>query len=171
MFMLKVGHFTLDNASSNGTTMERLESKLGDRDISFDAVDRQIMCFGHVVELCSGRVVKAASDGGDDGDVSSSSDNSTTSSNPIAQARAVVRAIRGSGLRRDAFDEIIVNGNAKGWFKQGRPLKIVQLGRLQLLRDVRTRWDSVFHMLSRLREMRPVWLYFLLNVIPAKSSF
>jgi hypothetical protein len=61
-----------------------------------------------------------------------------------------------------------VNGNVKGWFKQGWPLKIVQLKQLQLLRDMRTRWDSVFHMLNRLREMCLVWLYFLLNVIPAK---
>jgi hypothetical protein len=67
------------------------DDPMGDHDIAFNAGECQVMCFGHVVELCSRRVVKAASDGGDDGDDSTSSfDNSTTSSNLIAQAHAVV---------------------------------------------------------------------------------
>jgi hypothetical protein len=162
MFLLKIGNFTLDNASNNTTMMSCLETSLAIRDISFDAVDRKIMCFGHVVDLSSGRVVSAVTGGVedflrvDDGNSSSSSDLGTVSPNAIEQARAVVRAIRGSGLRRDAFLEVIVNGNAKGWFKQGRPSKTFKLKQLQLLRDVRTRWDSVYKMLNRLREMRAV---------------
>ncbi len=35
------------------------------------------------------------------------------------------------------------------------------LKELQLLRDVRTRWDSIFLMLNRLREMRPVCCHHL----------
>ncbi|KAI0263897.1 hypothetical protein BGY98DRAFT_905734, partial [Russula aff. rugulosa BPL654] len=37
----------------------------------------------------------------------------------------------------------------------------VQLKHLQLLRDVPTRWDSVYHMLHRLRIMRPAVDHFL----------
>jgi len=158
-FLLEVGHFTLDNASNNGTMMEELKTMLTERDIVFDAEDRKIMCFAHVVDLCSGRVIRAASDGVEPENDSSSSDGDTAASNPIALARAVVRVIRGSGSRRDAFDEVIVCSNAKGWFKQGKPSRIIQVKPLQLLRDVRTRWDSVHHMLKRLREMRLVWLY------------
>ena len=44
-----------------------------------------------------------------------------------------------------------------GWFKNGQQL--VQVKQLQLLHDVRTWWDSVFHMLHRLREMCLVCLY------------
>jgi hypothetical protein len=61
-------------------------------------------------------------------------------------------------MRRDAFDDLITNGNAKGWFRQGQPPRVVQVPHLQLLRDVQTRWDSVYHMLKRLRIMRPVSL-------------
>ena len=73
--------------------MEELEKKFADRDYPFKALDRYVMCFGHVVELCSKRVVSA--DGADGGDPSSSDDGShatTTQSAPttIAQARAVV---------------------------------------------------------------------------------
>ena len=138
--------------------MEELKTMLTKRDIAFDAEDRKIMCFAHVVDLCSGRVIRAASDGVEPGNDGSSSDSDAAVSNPIALARAVVRVIRGSGSCQDAFDEVIVHGNAKGWFKQGKPSRIVQVKPLQLLRDVRTRWDSVHHMLKRLREMRPVCL-------------
>jgi len=128
------------------------------RDITFDVEDRRIMCFAHVVDLCSGCVIRVASNGVEPGNDSSSSDSDTAVSNPIALARMVVRVIRGSGSRQDTFDDIIVRSNAKGWFKQGKPSQIVQVKPLQLLRDVRTRWDSVHHMLKRLHEMRPVCL-------------
>jgi len=61
-----------------------------------------------------------------------------------------------SDKRREAFDEVVRDGNRKGWFKAGQPPKAVLLKELQLLRDVRTQWDSVYLMLNRLREMRPV---------------
>jgi hypothetical protein len=155
-FSIEAGWFTLDNASNNTTMMQCIELEMTEeRDLEFDAEDRQIMCFGHIVELSSGRVVGAASGNVDDRDDESSSDSDDTS-NPIAKARAAVRAIRGSGLRRCAFDDVVRDGNANRWFKQGQPPKIVQLKQLQLLRDVRTRWDSVYQMLKRLREMRPV---------------
>jgi hypothetical protein len=73
---------------------------------------------------------------------------------PIALGCAVVRAIRASGSRREAFDDVIKDGNAKKWFKDGK--KILKVESLQLLRDVCTRWDSVYYMLNRLCELRPV---------------
>src|SRR5713226_4581775 len=159
---LKVGHFTLDNARNNGTMMRFLETMMGDRDIAFDAVDRKIMCFAHIVDLSSRQVTRTAGNAvDDDGDDSPQSDDETTVSGSIARGRDVVRVIRGSGTRRDAFNEVITNGNDKGWFKTGQPLAVVKIKALQLLRDVRTRWDSTYLMLNRLREMRPVWLYFV----------
>jgi hypothetical protein len=144
LIVLKIGHFTLDNASNNETMLEELERLLHDRDFEFDAVDRRIRCFAHIVDLCSGRVIKAISE----------DDEST--GNPIGLARGAVRSIRGSGLRRDAFDETVKNGNDKGWFKTGDPPKTVQLKPLQLLRDMSVRWDSVYFMVNRLGVMRPV---------------
>lgn len=48
--------------------MEALQRKLEERDIAFDAVDRRIMCYAHIINLSSGRVIHAA----DDKDVSES---------------------------------------------------------------------------------------------------
>ena len=152
--------------------MESFEIEMTARDIDFNAVDRSIICFGHTVELCSKRIINVAcgavdgegNDGDDarddEGDDASSDDDASnalsSSIKPVPKARAVVRVIRASGLRRDAFDEVISNGNEKGWFKQGQPPKVVTVPHLQLLRDVRTRWDSVYVMLRRLRMLRPV---------------
>jgi hypothetical protein len=139
----KVGHFTLDNASNNGTMMEELQRLLNARDVShFDAKNSRIMCFAHVVDLCSRRVVSGLSN---------------LTRDPIAIGRSAVNAIRASCTRRDAFKDIVASGNEKGWWgKQGEPPENVNLPQLDLLRIVPTRWDSAFLMLNRLREMRPV---------------
>lgn len=132
----------MDNASNNETMMKELEQLLLARDIPFDAADRRIMCFSHVVDLSSGRIIRALS---------------SDPLDPIGHARKAVHAIRGSGMRRDGFEEVIVNGNIKGWFKIiGPPPQTIQVQPLQLLRDVQTRWDSEYQMLNRIRELRPV---------------
>jgi hypothetical protein len=114
--------------------MQFLEMMLRDRDIAFDAVDRKIMCFAHVVDLSSGQVTRNADNTVDsDGDDSLESDDETAASGPIARGRNVVRVIRGSGVRRDAFGEVIKNGNDRGWFKGGRPPAVVKIKSLQLL--------------------------------------
>ena len=69
----------MDNTSNNKTMMESLQAMLAPREIAFDAKDRRIMCFAHIIDLCSKRVVLAASDGVEDlDDGYSSSDDNTT---------------------------------------------------------------------------------------------
>ena len=74
---------------------------------------------------------------------------------PIALGRVVVRAVRASGQRRDHFLSVIRDGNIKKHFLLGNRVEVI-VPKLQLLRDVKTRWDSIFFMISRLRIMRPV---------------
>lgn len=130
------------------------------------------MCFLHVVNLSSGHVIqglmKALEDLPENWEPptlkhAKQSYTDAVARNPIALGCAVVRAIRASGSRREAFDDVIKDGNAKKWFKDGE--KTLKVKSLQLLRDVCTRWDSVYYMLNRLRKLRPVrrfsqvWLY------------
>ena len=100
MSSLKVGHFTLDNAANNGTMMKSLKRMLKEHDVAFDATDRKIMCFAHIINLCSGQVTRKAENRDDDDDDSDSSqsDDETVASSPIARARNVVRIIRASGM-------------------------------------------------------------------------
>jgi hypothetical protein len=55
--MSQVGHWTLNNAPNNGTFMEELGHLLRQRDIDFDHLERQIMCFPHVVNICCQHVI------------------------------------------------------------------------------------------------------------------
>jgi hypothetical protein len=171
---LQIGHFTLDNAANNATFMDELGKRLTARDIPFDAKDRRIMCLPHVINICCGHVIRQFTDEEliedsedlDDSIICGETETSSlpqtyeeaTKRDPIALGRSIVRVIRSSGQRRDAFQELISTGNVKHWFKVKKgPISIeVQLEQLQLLRDVRTRWDSVYYMLRRLRELRPV---------------
>jgi len=159
----KAGHFTVDNAGNNGTAMEEIGRRLDARGIEFNAQDRKVMCFPHVVNLSSGRVIEGLTKALEDvpenweppalGSAEQSYADAVAR-DPIALGRAVVRAIRASGTRREAFDDVITTGNAKNWFKDAG--ETIQVKPLQLLRDVSTRWDSVYYMINRLREMRPV---------------
>jgi hypothetical protein len=80
--------------------------------------------------------------------------------NPLKRARKIVRWLRSSDQRREAFRAFIINGNDSKLFKKADKCWVEPL---QLLRDVKTRWDSVFLMLERLRELRPVSCLFYLK--------
>lgn len=160
--------------------MVGLQTLLNDRDIPFHHKDNRIRCFPHIINICVDHVLKeftkvelvdidfetqfAAVVG------SPSSETQTLAEalerDPIARGRMVVNAIRASGQRRDAFEELIIDGNARGYFKvEG---KTVKLNVVQLLHDVCTRWDSVYNMIKRLRELRPVSFNFLMISVYAE---
>jgi len=79
--------------------------------------------------------------------------------NPLRRARRIIRLLRSSDQRREGFRALIRDGNQRNWFtakdSDGKRAP-VQVPELQPLRDVKTRWDSVYMMLQRLRELRPV---------------
>jgi hypothetical protein len=80
---------------------------------------------------------------------------------PLRRARRVIRFLRSSDQRKADFRAFIEDGNRRSWFSMkdsdGKRVAL-QVSTLELLRDVKTRWDSVFMMLERLRELRPVSL-------------
>jgi hypothetical protein len=78
--------------------------------------------------------------------------------------------LRNLGQWRDLFDDIVRDGNDKGWFRAGTPPKPVKLPSVQLLRDVVTRWDSIYYMVRRLRDMRPVCRKPLLELRHSRDS-
>ena len=70
-----------------------LEGMFAQRDVTFDVHDRRIMCFAHVINLCSGRAILTMSDGDADDDGYDLSDDAIVPSNPISRACAVVQVI------------------------------------------------------------------------------
>jgi hypothetical protein len=73
----------------------------------------------------------------------------------LGKVRALVRGIRASGQRQQAFVKVIVGGNQYGWWK-GPDDKVISLKAKKLILDVRTRWDSTYQMLTRFLELRQV---------------
>jgi len=144
----------MDNASNNGAMMESLMQKLKLYDVPFDVHNNRIMCFAHIINLCSGQAICAAS-GVDKGVLPGNE----TASNPISVACAAVQAIWGSEKHQRDFKQVIADGNKGSWFKVGQLPEMVHLKLLQLLQDIPTWWDSVFHMLHRLCEMCLVYLH------------
>jgi hypothetical protein len=80
---------------------------------------------------------------------------------PLRRARRVVRLLRSSDHHRRGFHQFVHDGNERNWFftkdKKGKrvPTKVPEV---QPLRDVKTRWDSVYLMLERLGSLQPVRL-------------
>jgi len=90
---------------------------------------------------------------------------------PLKHAQDLVWLFCSSGQHRDGFQIYIREGNEHSWFppkinKDGT-CSMDPLPQLQLLRDVKTRWDSVYMMLRHLQELRPVslsqWLTLEIN--------
>jgi hypothetical protein len=77
---------------------------------------------------------------------------------PLRRCRQIIRLFRSSDEHRTGFRKFIDNGNQHDWFTRRVDGKRVaeEVPQLQLLRDVKTRWDSVYMMIRRLRELRLV---------------
>ena len=141
--------------------MSELSRLLQRRGIDFDAQDLRIMCLPHVLNICS----KHATDDFTSADFSSvlessfefpdSSINKHTyiealRKDPAARARDVVRIVRSSSLRRESFKTLIVDGNRREYWRDEEQ-NVMELPVLELLREVKTRWDSRYSMAKRLR--------------------
>jgi hypothetical protein len=72
---------------------------------------------------------------------------------PIKRARRIVRIVRSSDQRKQVFRNVIKTFKSNGID--------IDLPDLELLRDVKTRWDSVYCMIDRLLVLRPVSFLFV----------
>jgi len=71
-------------------------------------------------------------------------------SDVVSSARQLVTACRASGQRREDLSAIIQEGYRSGTWEK------TKLRDVTLLRDVITRWSSVYLMINRLLELYPV---------------
>ena len=76
---------------------------------------------------------------------------------PIKRARMVVRILRSSDQKKEDFKQLIKNGNKNEWFRDANS-SVVKVPELELLCDVKNRWDSTYAMIERLLVLRRVSL-------------
>ena len=147
--------------------MKKLSELLAECGIKFDHIDRHIMCLPHILNICSKHIVEEYADA-DFATVSDAWVNAlgdvvdkdkyieALQRDPIALGHDIVWIIRSSSLCHEGFCNTIVTGNQMSWFtnEEGEP---IQLPILELLHDVKTRWDSIYYMINRLRILRQVF--------------
>ena len=169
--------------------MKELEGLFNKRGIKFDNKDNRIGCYPHIINICVSHIIssltkvdRADSDGGSDDDSEDDSEDeddvghgtgfdaaeydgewfTKIKRDPVKRARKVIRAVRASGQRREALSAIIKSGNQTGLFQDEYGDRM-QVKDVQLIKDVRHRWDSLYLMLSRLELLQQVistYLYF-----------
>jgi len=130
-----------DNGSDDGDS----DDKLGDGDIDPHCVsDELTLAKRNITDRCSPKVKKWLK---------------CIKSDPLGCAWDLVQVLRSSGQCREGFQRHIIDGNKRKWFhkkdKEGHRVTAHVL-QLQLLRDVKTRWDLTYLMLRRLQQLRPV---------------
>jgi hypothetical protein len=144
--------------------MVELEGLLQEQGVIFSSTDNRIRCFPHIINICSTHVIKSFTDidlvdeaefdmQGPPGNAATQTYKEAAKRDPIVLCHATVRAICASGVRCDQFQNIITNGNKNGWFTSKETIKVPEV---QLLHGVKTWWDSVYKMIHRFRELRPI---------------
>jgi hypothetical protein len=154
----------MDNASNNIAAMRELEKLLEECEIEFDPIDHHIPCFPHILNICVTHAVKNYTKADfttvaetwvgalDDTLVDKEKYLEALVRDPVSLSHDIVRIIHSSGQRRKGFRDTIINGNANQWYTSD----LTQVPLVELLRDVKTRWDSIYFMINRLRALRLV---------------
>lgn len=139
--------------------------------VVFDHQDSRVACFPHIINICVQHTLKALAKparASDDESDNASDDESDEDSDEderdahdkvpddlLAKVRRLIKAIRASGQRQSEFAGVIDSGNNAGWWKDSDD-KSVRIKPLKFILDVRTRWDSTYQMLIRLRMFKQV---------------
>ena len=137
------------------------------QDLNWDHENNRIMCFLHVINICSTHIIEGFTElelvdaefdpslPPRDPDLQTYDE--AVAWDPIALCHAIICVIHASGQRLDLFTATIIDGNVKGWFvSPTNPHQIIKVPELQLLCDVRTCWDSIYFMIRWCCEMHQV---------------
>ena len=133
-----------DNDFDNGSEDDDSDNELDDGDVNLDCVVAKL-------ELAEGYDIK--------GNYKLRRWLTGIQRDPLSHARKVVRLLRSSDQRREGFRDFIKGGNQSSLFigtDEDNNRITIEVPELELLRDVKTRWDSVFLMLRCLWQLRPV---------------
>ncbi|KAN0111558.1 hypothetical protein V8E52_008389, partial [Russula decolorans] len=157
----------LDNAENNATAMRELKAllKLHDDDIEFDHLNNRIRCYPHIINICSSHIIASSTHISKQFLETLKSEFAVRAwyiglkRDPIKRARRIVHIVRSSDQRKQAFKKVINTRNHSGWFRS-HDNEVIELPDLELLRDVKTRWDSVYCMIERLLVLRPAIDFF-----------
>jgi hypothetical protein len=142
----QIGGISLDNASSNDTMMLNLESVFP----TFISEDHRIRCFAHILNLSAKKLLSAitGSESQDFYDFEScDTSHEGKFSHLLNRLRYLVKKIRSSAKIRKSFHHF---QEMSGFTTK-----------LELSRDVETRWNSTFYMIKRILELKEPLIAFM----------
>ncbi|CAB4413278.1 unnamed protein product [Rhizophagus irregularis] len=128
----KILGVTTDNASSNITFLKAVESDLSQRYIYYDSNDKHVRCLAHVINLAAQQVLTTLK--ATDNDESSNEEVGSL----IVKLRTLIKKIKASPQQVDKFKA---------------QCKVANVPNLNVILDVRTRWNSTYDMLVTGRMM------------------
>ncbi|KAG9309365.1 hypothetical protein JVU11DRAFT_10602 [Chiua virens] len=124
---LKIRHLTIDNATNNIVAMHELARLLEACDIEFNALNRCIPCFPHIINICVTHAIKAYTTtnftavtttwvGTLDNIVEKAEYLNALATAPVSLGCNIVHIICASSQCHKGFRDIIINGNANQWY-------------------------------------------------------
>ncbi|GBC19616.2 zinc finger BED domain-containing protein RICESLEEPER 2-like [Rhizophagus irregularis DAOM 181602=DAOM 197198] len=134
----KIFAITSNNATNNDTFMKYLENTCQKKNISFDAINNHCHCIAHIMNLAVQEILKQIKAGEAEPE-DAILEMPINTGEVIPKLRKLIVKIRASPQRQEKF---ACHAEAAG------------LKELQLILDVKTRWNSTHNLLERALKMR-----------------
>ncbi|EXX66450.1 hypothetical protein RirG_123660 [Rhizophagus irregularis DAOM 197198w] len=128
---------TSDNASNMNTFFDYFKKMCNENNVTFDIEHQRVRCFAHIINLAAQDALKSLKGTGPDSEEEVL--NNKVPVGVIAKLRILVTKIRASPQRRERFS------------MQCTVLKIKDL---ELIPDIRTRWNSTYMIMNRALYLR-----------------
>ncbi|CAB4493214.1 unnamed protein product [Rhizophagus irregularis] len=130
----KILGVTTDNASNNITFLQVVEDELSKKFIRFESKDKHVHCLTHVMNLAAQQALttlKAIED--------NEPSNENSGGSLIHKLRTLIKKIKASPQQQEKFKA---------------QCKVANISNLNVILDVRTRWNSTHDMLMRARTLK-----------------
>lgn len=144
-----------DNASNNIGFLQILSSKLKNINICFNSSDQHVRCLAHVFNLAVQEFLKylyrpsqnnISDEESDYEEYNDDDDKLASTISVVLKLRRIVILIRSSPQRRDKFTS---------------QCRACNINPKMVILDVKTRWNSTFHMINQALELIEVGIIFI----------
>ncbi|CAH1763824.1 8132_t:CDS:2, partial [Entrophospora sp. SA101] len=132
--LTKILGIATDNASNMNSMFNCLEQAFCSEGIHFDAGNQRIRCLAHIINLAAQEALKSLKGMGPEKEDDALDEEDDDKINVIKKLRKLVVKIRSSPQRRERFS---------------RQCIALNINDLQLIPDIKTRWNSSFEMMKR----------------------